>query len=472
MNSTHTRIRWLYTLPALLIAIGLVAFGLFYTFGQRQEPEKGKAGRRSGAVLPEVVQAGIPGRVEVNPPASGFAPQVRLGFHEGDQWEPAIAADRHGHVYVLYPQYFGVPGCPSCASPAMILQVSADRGRSWGQPRVAYPEGATHDQVDAQIAVDPLDGKTVYTAFMQNLKADIVVGKSTDFGETWSYVTANHTNAATDKPWLAVRGQDVYVAYNHIQKVWVSHSHDGGATFTSTVVNRNARLGFSLAGGGTVTPDGAVHFSWVGYEQHGKAKGPANLYISSSYDQGESWISRVMDVSGAPPDCSAYQCGWAYLSAQIALASDTQGTLYALWNSSDTDGGPARMFFARSDDGGASWSPRVEVSAAPQGVNHTFPAIAAGEAGDVRIAWMDTRADPLWNTYLRLSLDGGLTWSAESDLSTYTPGFDYIFPQGFSFPFGDYFEIDIDERGTTHAVWGEGLNYNTPGSIWYTLGNP
>ena len=34
-----------------------------------------------------------------------------MGFTTGDQWEPAIAADRFNHVYVLYPQYLGVPGC-------------------------------------------------------------------------------------------------------------------------------------------------------------------------------------------------------------------------------------------------------------------------------------------------------------------------------------------------------------------------
>ena len=42
---------------------------------------------------------------------SAFSPQLRLGYRSGDQWEPAIAADGHGHVYVLYPQYGTVPGC-------------------------------------------------------------------------------------------------------------------------------------------------------------------------------------------------------------------------------------------------------------------------------------------------------------------------------------------------------------------------
>jgi hypothetical protein len=67
-------------------------------------------------------------------------------------------------------------------------------------------------------------------------------------------------------------------------------------------------------------------------------------------------------------------------------------------------------------------------------------------------------------------MNGGSTWGAETDLSTFVPGFSYIQPDGFSFPFGDYYEIDIDERGKSHLVWGEALNYDTPGSIWYSQG--
>ena len=114
----------------------------------------------------------------------------------------------------------------------------------------------------------------------------------------------------------------------------------------------------------------------------------------------------------------------------------------------------------------------MDVSLAPDGVDHAFPAIVAGAAGDVRISWMDARAPgPLWNTYYRSSTNGGATWSAEADLSTFVTGFSYILPDGFSFPFGDYYEMDIDDQGNAHAIWGEALNYNGPGSIWYSKGN-
>src|SRR5687768_8061731 len=189
------------------------------------EGKKGKASR--GKVLAEVVEAQDPGeRIAPPLPLAGFPPQFRLGFTAGDQWEPAIANDRHGTVYVLYPQYLGVPGCPSCPSPTMILQISRDRGTTWEAPRVIGTPGTGQD--DAQVAVDPIDGQTVYAAWLQNYKSDIAVARSDDFGVTWSVVIADSTQAGTDKPIIAVRGQDVYVGFNHAQTVWVAASHDGG----------------------------------------------------------------------------------------------------------------------------------------------------------------------------------------------------------------------------------------------------
>jgi BNR repeat-like domain len=428
-----------------------------------------RKGKVRGEPLASVVAArGAIGTVAPPLPVVGFAPQSRRGFTAGDQWEPAIAADAHGTVYILYPQYLGVPGCPSCPSPTMILQVSQDRGTTWGAPRLIATPGS--GQFDAQVAVDPVDGRTAYAAWLQDNKSDIAVARSDDFGDTWSVVIANSTNAATDKPILAVRGPHVYVGFNHTQKVWVASSHDGGHTFSNATVNANANLGWSLAGGGVVDPAGNVHFAWAGYKKNGQAKGPVNLYVSRSTDGGATWTSRLLDVSASPPDCSAYQCGWAYLGAQLTMAGDEAGVLYGLWNMGTVDGGPERIFFARSTDAGLTWSAKADVSLAPPGAAHAFPAVVAGSAGDVRIAWMDARGGTLWNTYYRSSTNGGASWSAETDLSTYVPGFAYIQPGGFGYPFGDYFEMDIDDQGDTHAVWGEGLNYQTPGSIWYTRG--
>jgi len=398
---------------------------------------------------------------------TNFTPQVRLGFTVGDQWEPAIAADGSRHIYVLYPQYGRIPDCESCALPSMTLVVSGDNGETWQAPREISPH--ITGQFDAQIVVDPLDRRTVYAAWLQNRNTDAIVAKSVDFGQSWSIVIADRGSQDADKPILAVRGPNIYLAFNRSRRIRVAASHDGGITFTSTDVDPSAGLVRALAGGATVDIDDNVHVAWAGYRRKDGAKGRVNLYTSSSSDGGNTWTSHLMDSSGAPPECSAYQCERGYLGAQITLASDEAGTLYALWNAGVGDKAAERIYFASSTTAGAIWSPKAPVSRAPFGVEHAFPALVAGEAGDVRIAWMDTRSG-LWNTYYRSSSNGGATWSPEIRVSSFVPGYRYIRAKGFSFPFGDYFEMDIDSEGRTQAVWGEGLNFRSPGSIWYSSG--
>lgn len=349
----------------------------------------------------------------------------------------------------------------------MLLQISDNSGQTWAAPRQIATPGT--GQWDAQIVVDPVDGQTVFASWLQNGKSDTVVAKSIDYGQHWTVVTADSTNAGTDKPILAVRGTDVYVVFNHTQKIWAAVSHDGGLTFTQHQINANGKLGWALSGGGVVAPNGSVHYGWAGYERNGGATGNVNLFVSSSFDGGVTWTNRVLDVSAAPPNCAAYLCGWAYLGAQLVLTADDTGTLYALWNANGAAGAANRIYFAKSTNAGTTWSARVDVSAAA-GNAHAFPAIVAGPAGDVRIGWMDARGGTLWNTYYRSSTNGGASWSAETDLSTPVSGFSYIQPGGFSYPYGDYWEMAIDGQGLTHAIWGEGLNYDTPGSIWYAKG--
>jgi len=81
---------------------------------------------------------------------------------------------------------------------------------------------------------------------------------------------------------------------------------------------------------------------------------------------------------------------------------------------------------------------------------------------------MDQRNEPHWNVYYRTSVNGGSTWSGETVLSTFVTGFSYIFADGFRFPFGDYFDMDIDNQSHTQTTWGEGFNWLTPGNVWYT----
>ena len=397
-----------------------------------------------------------------------FSAQKRLGLTAGDQWEPALSADGAGHIFVLYPHYGQVRDCKDCSAPTMLLVVSNDNGKTWQPPRVMLQSGS--GQYDAQIVVDPADRRTLYAAWLQNRKRVVMLAKSVDSGATWSFSIAVRSEVELDKPVLAVRGERIFLGFNHEEDVWVAASQDGGRSFTSSRVNSDARPGWSLLGGSTVDPAGNVYLAWASYSKAGGARGPVNLYVAKSVDGGKSWNLNLLDVSAAAPGCADSECGEAYLGAQIALTSDAGGTLYALWSSGSQRMGPQRIYFSSSTNAGDSWLPKTTLTSVARGVEHAFPAIVAGAAGDIRVAWMDTRNAPYWNTYYRSSANGGATWSGEAKLSGYAPGYRYIARKGFRFPFGDYFGIAIDNHDDTHVVWGEGMNYQSPGSIWWASG--
>lgn len=415
----------------------------------------------------------LPRHAGATPPTGGpsFTTQARLGFAAGDDWEPALATDRFGHVYALYKHYdvTGQTGCSSCDL-HLLLQVSGDRGATWSQPRAIDPEVVQGGQFDSQIAVDPVDGKTVWAAFLQNSKSSIAVMKSTDFGQTWSGPTiVENLQRATDKDILAVRGATIAVAYNATQKVYAAISHDGGQTWSNTLISDGSnQLGWSLGGGGAIDSQGNLYFTFDGYTQNGQAKGPVNLWASVSHDGGATWQLNKVGVSGAPYPCD--NCGYAFLGAAISMAIGSDDTAYILWNATvdQTDYAPERIYFAKSTDHGATFSIRQDVSLAPQGVEHAFPAITTGAtAGDVRIGWTDTRVSGSWNVWYRFSTDGGATWSGEKRVSSYVPGYSYLTANGFGLPYGDYFEMDVDSANSTQIVWGESGSYAGPGNIWY-----
>jgi len=402
--------------------------------------------------------------------APKFTTQARLGFPAGDDWEPANATDRYGHVYALY-KHYDVTGQTSCSScdRHVLLQVSSDNGASWSQPRAIDPEPVVGGQYDPQITVDPVDGKTVWASFLQNSKSSIAVMKSSDFGQTWSGPTiVENLQRSTDKDILAARGSTIAVAYNAVQKVYAAISHDGGQTWTNSLISDGSnQLGWSLGGGGGIDSQGNIYFTFDGYTQNGQAKGPVNLWTSVSHDGGATWIINTVGVSGAPYPCSS--CGYAFLGAQISMAIGSDDTAYILWNSTvdQTDYAPERIFFARSTDHGVTFSAPQDVSLAPQGVEHAFPAITTGAtAGDVRIGWMDTRIGGKWNVWYRSSSDGGATWSGETRISGYVPGYSYLTTDGFGLPYGDYFEMSVDSANATQIIWGESDSYDGPGNIW------
>lgn len=400
-----------------------------------------------------------------------FTPQTRLGFQSGDEWEPSITADRYGHVYALY-KHYDVSGGQTCGGcdRHLLFQRSDDEGRTWSAPRPIAPGPVKGGQYDPQIVVDPNDGRTLWASFLQNAKSEIAVVKSTDFGQTWSPIRiVSALPPGLDKDELAVRGNTVLVAYDDNFNTWASITNDGGRTWaTREVFPTSKQFSISLAAGAAIDTHNNFFISWDSFDSlHRKlGDGPATVWVSQSSDNGEHWTRTVIDVSAEAPSCN--NCGFAYLSSQMALRIGSDDTIYLLWNGSvgATPLAPQRIFFARSTDHGHTYSARVEVSNAPAGVEHCFPALATGwGAGDVRIGWMDMRTGA-WNVFYRSSLDGGSHFSDVTRTSSYVPGYSYLTPAGFTLPYGDYFSLAVDADNKTQAAFGEGPSYAGPGNQW------
>ena len=389
-----------------------------------------------------------------------------------DDWEPSVAVDDSGNVYLAVTRFGGAKACSDCPDPAIIFEHSDDGGRTWGDPRHICRCSGVEEQADPVLTTD---GRGRVFATWMN---DYVVhfSRSDDSGRSWTDpVAVDGRLRWSDKPWIGVSndGEDAYITFNGPGSSpgapYTVSSHDAGETWSEPASGVRTNELYWFAGGLTVTPQGTVLSSQDVYEQD--YKGRAFLRVLRSDDEGRTWSSIGIAVSEQTRRCpEGTGCDIGFLGPQVAIASDDEGRAYALWNQANRKGGTTQVYLRWSDDEGETWSPPRRVSFAEgEQVDSEFPMIAATGNGDVRIAWMDNRTGR-WNTWYRRSTDGGQTWSEARRLSDRPDGAPYKSPQGFKFPYGDYGQMAIGGGGAIHATWGEGPSYNGPGGAWYTSG--
>src|SRR5207249_3376552 len=232
-------------------------------------------------------------------------------------------------------------------------------------------------------------------------------------------------------------------------------SHDGGRTFTapspltiSSAVQFDPQVKVNSAG--------VVFVSYL----HGK-----DTVVQRSDDRGATWATPVavnVDVKTGLTD----KGGLAVQGTGASSPADRSGHLYVTYNAPITDNGPPFIWYKTSTDGGMTWSLRTMLNADATSAFHVFPGVEAGDAGDVRVAWMDNRTGA-YNVWYRSSSDAGQTWSAEVKVSGFRSGYSYVTAQGFAFPYGDYITVALDPKGHVHIAWGEGPNYGGPGNVLY-----
>ena len=403
-------------------------------------------------------------------PAAGWR-GARL-FGDANDWEPATAADASApYVYVLTTRYSGkgpLP-CADCDLPAMAFRVSADGGRTFGPVRYLRPniEGG---QFDPQLATDAAGD--VFASWMDG-KSRIMFSRSSDHGRTWTAARiASHGAGWGDHPWLGVspNGERIVIGFNHAAS-WVAQSHDGGASWLpAQQVSTEDRYYF--ANGAVVTDDGDVAISSASYLQPYSTVGrnaPIQIEIERSTDGGDTFQTTVVDTVEQPRDCVSDGCPFGHYGGHAVLAL-SGGDLVVAYDGATTSGGDQYLWTRRSSDFGVTWTPRSRLSTMTAGAVAMNPGITATSGGEVRLAWQDSRNGPFrWNTFVRASHDGGVTWDPAVDVSDANGGYGYVHPRGYDADYGDYMQVAITSTGETFAVWGAGFGYAGPGGTWFNV---
>jgi hypothetical protein len=161
----------------------------------------------------------------------------------------------------------------------------------------------------------------------------------------------------------------------------------------------------------TVRPDGARVLSWVSEPDEG-SEAHATLHVRVDRADGVAPLtSELRDpLGGIEPHGEA--------PPQVATGPD--GSIHALYTVGKDVGARfplSALRYARSDDGGQSWSKPVSVNEGESFGSHNFHALLVGPDGAVYASWLSSvRGES--GVWLRVSRDGGRSWQASRPIHT------------------------------------------------------
>jgi hypothetical protein len=405
-----------------------------------------------------------------------FYPEQRWGTDTNNYWEPTIAADPSPGSSMVYQL------TTDLSKKQILFRSSSDGGYTWSSSIQVCVYPGTAWQYDPQIKV--ANGGVIYVVCLNNYdKPGVVFTKSHNFGESWTYpIPLDGQLGYSDKPELLVSpsGEDVYVAFNSKQNLYVAESHNSGDTFTDPVLATNEKLWY-YPYGGAIAPNGTVYFAVAGESGSAtdvnKQTGPSRIELVSSSYLSKTWTTTYFDTGQAGEPCQGPHCYPDFFAPQDAIAIDSTGKMVFVYTRNDTPLGPASLYLSRSTDGKKWTTPVLFDSQCNNACNNTSPALEVGPMpGDFRIVWQDNRNGPTaptaWNTWYARSMNQGQTWSEVTRISNLDTGANYKtigqYGGGYQFPYGDYLGFSVDSSGVNHVIWGEGTGIYTGGGTWYT----
>ena len=290
--------------------------------------------------------------------------------------EPAVGFDRKGAIYIS-----GFYNSSDSGKGLVAFQKSTD-GTHWSEPAVAMSAPGSAYPIETWFSVDASAGSTrvnsLYVSGVMKLSRDlsqVLVSHSTDGGSTWTQV-----------------GVDA------VQK-YPEEDH-----FTRMAIGK----------------DGTVYSTWMRCRGKKGGDGSAlcrtvHMMFSKSTDGGKTWSSPQQMATVNMPHY------WWLPNSSPGVGVDNYPVI-AVDNSSGANSGNLyvamytwtgtylRVQVVRSTDGGVGWSQPVPVAPPTDTHDQFFPSISVNDAGLVGVSWLDRRNDPNdidYQAFAAISTDGG-----------------------------------------------------------------
>ena len=320
---------------------------------------------------------------------------------------------------------------------------SADGGLTWGQTTLPL---ALKDKFHSDPTVDWTSDGTAWSLTL-GINGNTVAMrsyKSTNGGATWTFdATLSGSQRGTDKPMLWIDHSatspfkdNIYAIWHNGNPAYVNHrTGPAGSWGTPLQVSSTETSGTAIGGDIKTNSAGDVFAFWP-------ATGNGRIVVAKSTNGGASFTRTVVATTfdtydiGIPAMASRraliYVAGGVYRNA-------TTNNVYASWtdqrgvtgcnapaNEPGTNVASAcqtRIWFARSTDGGATWSAPVKINDSTSSLHDQFNQwLAVDEtSGRVGIMYYDTIADAgrkKTDVWYQSSSDGGATWSAPLKVTT------------------------------------------------------
>jgi len=254
--------------------------------------------------------------------------------------------------------------------------------------------------------------------------------RSTNGGANWQ---SAGPALGGDKEWMAIdttsgpgRGNiyqvwsPFYNVYNNQNQIF-TRSTDGGSSWMTAIGLPHSPYWGTIA----IGPNGEVY-------NFGTAIDIEPFWINRSSDATNRFTTPTIDVStlvdlGGPPTFGVAAVNPGGLLGQAWVAVDcssgaTRGNVYVLCSVTNDPGNLVNVMFARSTDGGQTWSAplRINDDSPTQNAAHWFGTLSVAPNGRIDACWNDTRHSADNSTselYYSWSDDGGLTWAPNRPLS-------------------------------------------------------